>query len=119
MRASGSNSNASSDRAVEIRSRSKVFEHSTGGFNSMKKYMLITLMILAVAGFASAQIQPPTSDVLGAHLNYGRGCAGCHAPHSGAWGNGANKSGDTHAGTDALWGQDVGNLYGKTITLAW
>jgi len=85
----------------------------------MKKYMLITLMVLAVAGFAAAQIQPPTSDVLGAHLNYGRGCAGCHAPHSGAWGNGANKSGDTNAGTDALWGQDVGNLYGKTITLAW
>src|SRR5271167_4993822 len=81
----------------------------------MKKAMLLTLMILAVGMFAMAQIQPPTSDVLGAHLNYGRGCAGCHAPHSGAWGNGANKSGDPLAGTDALWGQDVGNLYGKTI----
>ena len=81
----------------------------------MRKYMLVALMVLAVAGFAAAQIQPPTSDILGAHLNYGRGCAGCHAPHSGAWGNGANKSGDVKAGTDALWGQDVGNLYGKTI----
>ncbi len=26
----------------------------------------------------------PAVDVLGAHQNYGRGCAGCHAPHSGA-----------------------------------
>ena len=50
----------------------------------MKKACLVLIMVLAVAGFAVAQIQPPTSDVLGAHLNYGRGCAGCHAPHSGA-----------------------------------
>jgi len=63
----------------------------------MKGKLLILLMVLAVAGFAAAQIQPPTSDVLGAHLNYGRGCAACHAPHSGAWGNGANKSGDVNA----------------------
>ena len=82
----------------------------------MKKYTLILTMILAVAGFAAAQIQAPTADVLGAHLNYGRGCAACHAPHSGAWGNGANASGDTKSGQIALWGQDVGNLYGKTIT---
>jgi hypothetical protein len=82
---------------------------------NMNKNLVVLLMVLAVAGFAAAQIQPPTSDVLGAHLNYGRGCAACHAPHSGAWGNGANKSGDVNAGTDALWGQDVGNLYGKTI----
>jgi hypothetical protein len=81
----------------------------------MKKSFLVMLMVLAVAGFAAAQIQAPTSDVLGAHLNYGRGCAGCHAPHSGAWGNGANKSGDTTAGMSILWGQDVGALFGKTI----
>ena len=42
----------------------------------MKKQLFVTLMILALAGFAAAQIQAPTSDVLGAHLNYGRGCAG-------------------------------------------
>lgn len=82
----------------------------------MKKYMLILMMILAVASFAAAQIQAPTSDVLGAHLNYGRGCAACHAPHSGAWGNGANASGDNKSGEIALWGQDVGHLYGQTIT---
>jgi len=81
----------------------------------MKKYMLVALMILAVAGFAAAQISPPTTDVLGAHLNYGRGCAGCHAPHSGAYGNGAAKTGDPLSGTNALWGQDVASLYGKTL----
>ncbi len=81
----------------------------------MRKSFLVMLMILAVAAFAAAQIQAPTSDVLGAHLNYGRGCAACHAPHSGAWGNGANKTGDTTTGTSILWGQDVGSLYGKTI----
>ena len=81
----------------------------------MKKVMILMLVVIAASAVAMAQIQPPTSDVLGAHLNYGRGCAACHAPHSGAWGNGANKSGDTTAGNVALWGQDVGNLFGKTI----
>jgi len=81
----------------------------------MKKYTLVALMVLAVAGFAAAQIQAPTSDVLGAHLNYGRGCAGCHAPHSGAYGNGAARTSDPNAGGNALWGQDVGSLYGKTL----
>jgi hypothetical protein len=81
----------------------------------MKKSFLVLLMILAVASFALAQIQAPTSDVLGAHLNYGRGCAGCHAPHNGAMGNGNDKSGDLTGGTSILWGEDVGALYGKTI----
>jgi len=84
----------------------------------MKKYMLIALMIVAVTGFAAAQIQLPTSDVLGAHLNYGRGCAGCHAPHSGAYGNGAAKVADSTSGNDILWGQDVAILYGVTLTFA-
>ncbi len=81
----------------------------------MKKSLLVILMILAVTAFVAAQIGPPTSDVLGAHLNYGRGCAGCHAPHNGAMGNGADKSGDLTGGTSILWGQDVGALFGKTI----
>ena len=82
----------------------------------MKRNLLIGMMFLATAGFAAAQIQTPTSDVLGAHLNYGRGCPACHAPHSGAYGNGAAMTADPTAGNVALWGQDVGSLYGKTIT---
>ena len=85
----------------------------------MKKSLLVLLMVLALASFAAAQINVVvTQDILGAHLNYGRGCAACHAPHSGAWGNGANKSKDTGAGQAILWGQDVGLLYGQTITTA-
>jgi formate-dependent nitrite reductase cytochrome c552 subunit len=82
----------------------------------MKKLSLALIIVLAFASIGMAQVTTPTSDVLGAHLNYGRGCAACHAPHSGAWGNGANASGDTNTGQIALWGQDVGNLYGKVIT---
>ena len=54
----------------------------------MKRNLLIAMMFLGTAGFAAAQTGVMGTDVLGAHLNYGRGCAGCHAPHSGAFGNG-------------------------------
>jgi hypothetical protein len=81
----------------------------------MKRTILIALSLLATAGFASAQITTPTTDVLGAHLNYGRGCAACHAPHSGVYGNGNAKTADAYAGTVALWGEDLGSLYGKTL----
>jgi cytochrome c553 len=82
----------------------------------MKKMFFVLLLVLGVAGMAMAQSgASPTTDVLGAHLNYGRGCAGCHAPHSGAYGNGAAKTADTSSGNYALWGQDTGSLYGKTI----
>ena len=85
----------------------------------MKKSLVVMLMILACAAFVVAQDGVKvTQDILGAHLNYGRGCAACHAPHSGAWGNGANKSKDTASGQSILWGQDTGNLYGNTITTA-
>jgi hypothetical protein len=56
-----------------------------------------------------------TTDVLGAHLNYGRGCAACHAPHSGVYGNGNARTADPTSGNIALWGEDVAGLYGKTI----
>jgi hypothetical protein len=80
----------------------------------MKKVILVTLMVLAVGAFAAAQIQNPTSDVLGAHLNYGRGCAACHAPHSGALGNGISTS-DAATGNIALWGQNVQPLFGQSF----
>jgi hypothetical protein len=56
---------------------------------------------------------------LGAHNNYGRGCAGCHAPHSGARGAGGNAlTGtvtDPMSGANALFAQDMGPLYGKSF----
>jgi hypothetical protein len=81
----------------------------------MKRIFLIVLMFVTAAGFAAAQLQNPTSDVLGAHLNYGRGCAACHAPHNGAYGNGAAKNVDPTSGQSILWGEDVASLYGQTI----
>ena len=81
----------------------------------MKRYTLVTLLMLAGAGVAAAQIQSPTSDVLGAHLNYGRGCTACHAPHSGASGNGKATVPNANMNTGALWGQDVSGLLGKTV----
>jgi hypothetical protein len=81
----------------------------------MKKFMLV-LVVICLGTFALAQISVPAGDVLGAHLNYGRGCAACHSPHSGQAGNGA-----AHTQTTAnsyLWGQDTTALLGKTITFA-
>jgi hypothetical protein len=79
----------------------------------MKKALFVLLMVFAVAGFALGQITTTNTDVLGAHLNYGRGCTACHAPHSGAYGNGAAKTAYPNAGVHALWGQDVGSLVGQ------
>jgi hypothetical protein len=82
----------------------------------MKNLMLVALTVLAGTSFAAAQITQPSTDVLGAHLNYGRGCTACHSPHSGANGNGSAKTGGAASGNSMLWGENVSSLYGKTIT---
>lgn len=98
----------------------------------MKKLMLIALCMLVFASLAVAQTYTQGAvgltgiDKLGAHQNGGRGCVGCHAPHSGARGNGGNAildgSGnpvdttDATTGNLALWGQDLSPLYGQTLT---
>ena len=79
----------------------------------MKKAMLVLMFVLAVAGLMMAQNWTSPVDVLGAHNNGGRGCAGCHAPHSGSFGSG--HAGAADSGSYALWGQDASPLYGKTI----
>jgi len=79
----------------------------------MKRAMIVVMFVLAVAGLALAQNWSSTVDVLGAHQNQGRGCAGCHAPHSGSIGGGHNGAAD--AGSYALWGQDASPLYGKSV----
>ncbi len=89
----------------------------------MRNVILITLCILALAAFGMAQgTFIPGTDVLGAHNNGGRGCTGCHAPHSGAFGNGGNGVNGTvvdtnYTGKDALFGQDLGPLYGYTLNM--
>jgi hypothetical protein len=79
----------------------------------MKKMMLIAMFVLAVSGLVMGQAWTSPVDVLGAHNNNGRGCAGCHSPHSGSFGSGHNGAADT--GSYALWGQDASPLYGHTI----
>ena len=80
----------------------------------MKKAMFVIAFVVAVAGLMMAQNwSSPGVDVLGAHNNNGRGCAGCHQPHSGAFGSGQKGAADS--GSYALWGQDASPLYGKTI----
>ncbi len=61
----------------------------------MKKLFFVFLVVVIAAGMAAAQTYTSGSglvgaDILGAHQNGGRGCAGCHAPHSGAAGGGGN-----------------------------
>ncbi len=79
----------------------------------MKKVLVISLFVLALSGLVMAQNWTSPTDVLGAHQNQGRGCAGCHAPHSGSFGSGHGGSAD--AGSYALWGQDASPLYGATV----
>jgi len=92
----------------------------------MKKLMLVMLVVLFSTAFALGQSYTQGTgltgiDVLGAHQNGGRGCAGCHAPHSGQAGGGGNSlqagaSLDTQSGENALFGQDVGPLFSQTLT---
>jgi len=85
----------------------------------MRKLVLLTLVVLMAATLVMAQgttkgntAYVPTVDVFGAHLNGGRGCAGCHAPHSGARGNGwvITTPGPGNSGDTALWGTDVSTI---------
>jgi len=111
----------------------------------MKKLALAVLFValvstLALAGGAYTGTSQgntnyiPTSDVMGAHENGGRGCAGCHAPHSGGRGSGGDITGNstvsgyqaTGAGTaegdTGLWGTDTSPIEtgyaGGVITFA-
>jgi len=92
----------------------------------MKRTILVALFVLAIASLVMAQTYTEGTgitgiDKLGAHQNGGRGCVGCHTPHSGARGNGGNAATGGGAVTDAttgdfaLWGQDMGPLYGQTL----
>jgi len=79
----------------------------------MRKAVLLVFFAMALTGFLMSQSWTSSVDVLGAHSNQGRGCAGCHAPHSGSFGSGHGGTAD--AGSYALWGQDASPLYGDSI----
>jgi hypothetical protein len=83
----------------------------------MRKAILLVIFVLAITSLMMGQAWVPQGDVLGAHNNGGRGCAGCHAPHSGSYGSGHTPKGVgvTDTGSYALWGQDASPLYGANI----
>jgi len=91
----------------------------------MRKLMLLMLFALLACGWVMAQEKITgntayltTIDVMGAHENGGRGCAGCHAPHSGGRGSGGEIIGTgasytgsgTAEGDIGLWGTDPSPL---------
>ena len=91
----------------------------------MKRLTLILLFVLLAVSLALAGPGTfiPNNDVLGAHNNGGRGCAACHAPHSGGAGGGGNTvsgagiqpvaagaQGDYH-----LWGTDLSIITQETL----
>jgi len=85
----------------------------------MKRFSLLVLSVFAATSVAMAQLTyQGGADILGAHNGYGRGCVMCHAPHSGALGNGVGTSKDPQNGMFALWGQDLTPLYGKTFSFS-
>jgi len=85
----------------------------------MKKFSLLVLTAFAATSLAMAQMTyKGGADVLGAHNGYGRGCVMCHAPHSGALGNGKAVTKDPQNGMYALWGQDLTPLYGQTFAFS-
>lgn len=94
----------------------------------MRKLMFVLLCLVVLVGLSAAQtytggVGLTGKDVLGAHNNGGRGCAGCHAPHSGGKGGGGNAAtnaaafSDPNSGNDALFGQDLTPLYGYTLAM--
>ncbi|HTY64810.1 MAG TPA: hypothetical protein VMG30_21355 [Acidobacteriota bacterium] len=113
----------------------------------MKKITMFAFAALVCASVAMAQTYTSGTgitgiDKLGAHQNGGRGCVGCHAPHSGVRGNGGTLTSasvltstpNTHnatgnqfswsnqpaitgdVGDETLWGQDIGPVMALTIT---
>ena len=110
----------------------------------MRRVTIVTLTLLVCTSVAMAQftpgqwsssvpggVTPPpkgfTIDKLGAHQNGGRGCVGCHAPHSGARGNGGTYRWNSTTskyesvategvvGDEVLWGEDLGPIYSATL----
>jgi cytochrome c553 len=77
------------------------------------KIVLLTAICAMVAMAQPTSITNLTTDVLGAHNVYGRGCVACHAPHSGPAGNGVPKGVGANV---ALWGQDLSPLFGQTLS---
>jgi len=81
----------------------------------MLRLGLTALILLATSSLLAAQSAATTGDILGAHMNSGRGCSACHAAHSSSTARGDLQSAGPSASSSMLWGEDVTGLYGKAI----
>src|SRR5271166_1767211 len=69
----------------------------------------VILLMVAAAPYGFAQGADATAtNFLGVHDDGGRGCVGCHAPHSG-------EPGGSEAESIALWGPTASPVYGATV----
>ncbi|HYE24403.1 MAG TPA: hypothetical protein VEG32_04305 [Clostridia bacterium] len=82
----------------------------------MHKAVSVAFVVMGMAFLAVAAGPPPAAEPalasiseskLGPHASGGRGCSGCHAPHSATVGNAAGLEDD-----DDLWSLNIGPLYG-------
>jgi cytochrome c553 len=96
----------------------------------VKKILFVLLVVVIAASMVMAQPglnkgttnYVPATDVQGAHENGGRGCAGCHAPHSGGRGAGGQTNGTPAAngvvlGDSGLWGTDTTAITASGVSL--
>jgi len=93
----------------------------------MRTAILLLMFVLASAAIGRGQAccgAGVDADELGAHINGGRGCAACHAPHSGGRGQDqelAAESGEPNPGGESdgrLWGQNVALISQETLRVA-
>jgi len=79
---------------------------------------VLLLLIVAAAQYGFAQCDgctvPAAANILGVHNDSGRGCTGCHAPHSGPL-DSEQGGGAAEAKSIALWGQNASPSYGPTV----
>lgn len=79
----------------------------------MKRIVSVALFLFVAVGLAAAQ-RGSRTDAMGPHVNFGRGCSACHAPH-----NATVRSDSKSPNSIMLWGEDVSSTYGdsfKTIS---
>ena len=69
----------------------------------IRSFWIIVCLSVPFAAQAGARQR----DVIGAHINYGRGCSTCHVPHTSGVRNPEGSSSDVFM----LWGEDVSTTY--------
>ncbi len=88
----------------------------------MKKCLVIIVALAVFTTLCAAQNvtgnlnYQAQYDVMGAHENGGRGCAGCHAPHSGGRGSGGNTMSDGTINAYGVGADGWGGLWGTDTT---